>query len=327
MTTNLIAERLAKVTRQRSSAAEWSQKLAIFSAPYLALVILGHRTGLIETPNALWLLAIGIAILLAAVVMGVKGFHDLWTEGRKGGLASSRGVLIAFVLLLPFLYQGVKTFTLPPIYDISTDLESPPEFDIALQDRSDDMNSIVEPSEIVKRLQLRAYPKVVARRYPLDAGRVFVAVAELVRDREWVVLTSDTNIGDAPIDDVGSGLVAKPVADDEGMPLRVPIPRRRPAAIPTQFDVITDTQQVSPIGRDTDGETLDSDERYVEAVAFSFIFGFEADVVIRVVEEEEGTLVDMRSNSRWGPHDLGSNAARIISFINDLDASLQGLSQ
>ena len=35
-------------------------------------------------------------------------------------------------------------------------------------------------------------------------------------------------------------------------------------------------------------------------------------------------LVDMRSNSRWGPHDLGSNADRILSFMKDLDLALQG---
>ena len=63
----------------------------------------------------------------------------------------------------------------------------------------------------------------------------------------------------------------------------------------------------------------------MEAVAHSFLFGFESDIVLRIIEEEDGTLVDMRSTSRFGAHDLGSNASRIIAFMSDLDASLQGL--
>ena len=69
----------------------------------------------------------------------------------------------------------------------------------------------------------------------------------------------------------------------------------------------------------------EAEEHYVEAVATSFLFGFESDVVVRVIEEEEGTLVDMRSTSRWGAHDLDSNVTRIIALMNDLDLSLQGL--
>ena len=37
-------------------------------------------------------------------------------------------------------------------------------------------------------------------------------------------------------------------------------------------------------------------------------------------------LVDMRSASRIGPHDLGSNARQILDFMTDLDTALQGLS-
>ena len=86
------------------------------------------------------------------------------------------------------------------------------------------------------------------------------------------------------------------------------------------------------IGRSSsEGATTDpgderNDERYIEAVATSFLFGFQTDVVIRIVEEEDGTLVDMRSSSRHGSHDLGSNAKQIVDFMNDLDTALQGLS-
>jgi len=322
-----ITERLAKFERRRSSAAVWSQKLAVFAIPYLVIVIVGHRTEAIDTVSTLWLLALVPIILLAALVLGARGIYELWSQGRKGGVNSARGIALSIVLLVPFIFQGVKAFTLPPLYDISTDLDSPPEFANALYDREESMNEVVDPTFITRQLQLRTYPKVVARRYPLGSGRVFRAIAQLVRERDWVILTSSGGTGEAAVDDEGSGLVANPTVDSSGNPLRIPLPKFRPKENAVGA-VVVKAQQVSPVGRQQDAVSNDElDVRYVEAVAKSFLFGFESDVVIRVIEEEFGTLVDMRSNSRWGPHDLGSNAQRIIAFMKDLDTALQGLSR
>jgi len=328
-------ERLSQQERSRSSAAVWCQRLAVFAIPYLLIVILGHRFGAIDTISAFWLLGLGIALLIAALIAGIRGFYELWSFGSEAGLSSARGMALALVMLLPFLYQGILAFSLPQLYDISTDLEDPPAFDSVLEDRTDQMNPVLDPTNVTRRLQLEAYPRVSARRYPLDTARVFKEVVELVGDRDWTILTTNTEQGQAPIDDEGSGLVSKPVTDSRGLPIRIPTPRFRPRQIQPSAPVAGqaagvpafETQQVSPIGRTSEAEAEDQEERYVEAVASTFIFGFESDIVVRLIEEEDGTLVDMRSTSRWGPHDLGSNSARIIAFMTDLDASLQGLSQ
>lgn len=65
----------------------------------------------------------------------------------------------------------------------------------------------------------------------------------------------------------------------------------------------------------------------IEAVATTPIFGFRQDVVIRIVPDGEGALVDMRSAARNGDHDLGADAERIRAFFAELDASLQGISE
>ncbi len=56
----------------------------------------------------------------------------------------------------------------------------------------------------------------------------------------------------------------------------------------------------------------------IEATDTTPIMGFKDDVVIRVNREANRTRVDMRSVSRVGKGDLGTNAARIRSFLNDL---------
>jgi len=57
----------------------------------------------------------------------------------------------------------------------------------------------------------------------------------------------------------------------------------------------------------------------IEAVARTPILGFRDDVVIRVRATTDGTRIDVRSASRYGRHDLGTNAARVRSLVSDID--------
>ncbi len=59
----------------------------------------------------------------------------------------------------------------------------------------------------------------------------------------------------------------------------------------------------------------------IEAVARTPIMGFREDVSIRVVSEGEDSRVDIRSASRYFDSDLGSNAARVSKFIDDLNTA------
>jgi hypothetical protein len=70
---------------------------------------------------------------------------------------------------------------------------------------------------------------------------------------------------------------------------------------------------------DTRAPTLVRRDGVIEAVARTPIMGFRDDVVIRVSPLGQGTRIDMRSASRFGNHDLGANASRIRSLLEDID--------
>ncbi|MGH7421143.1 MAG: DUF1499 domain-containing protein, partial [Candidatus Rokuibacteriota bacterium] len=53
-------------------------------------------------------------------------------------------------------------------------------------------------------------------------------------------------------------------------------------------------------------------------------FGFRDDVVVRVRPDGAGSRVDVRSVSRVGRSDLGTNARRIRGFLEALRAQLRG---
>lgn len=60
-------------------------------------------------------------------------------------------------------------------------------------------------------------------------------------------------------------------------------------------------------------------DRTIEATAETRWFGFKDDVVIRLSEQEGGVKVDMRSASRLGASDVGTNAQRIEGFLDRLE--------
>jgi hypothetical protein len=57
----------------------------------------------------------------------------------------------------------------------------------------------------------------------------------------------------------------------------------------------------------------------IEAVARTPILGFRDDVVVRIRPTIDGARIDVRSASRYGRHDLGTNAKRVRSLIEDID--------
>jgi uncharacterized protein (DUF1499 family) len=56
----------------------------------------------------------------------------------------------------------------------------------------------------------------------------------------------------------------------------------------------------------------------LEAVATTFWFGFKDDVIVRVAADGGGSRVDVRSKSRVGKGDLGTNAQRIRTYLRRL---------
>jgi len=57
----------------------------------------------------------------------------------------------------------------------------------------------------------------------------------------------------------------------------------------------------------------------IEAIARTPILGFRDDVVVRVRATSDGARIDVRSASRYGRHDFGTNAKRVRDLIDDVD--------
>src|SRR5580693_9275424 len=60
-------------------------------------------------------------------------------------------------------------------------------------------------------------------------------------------------------------------------------------------------------------------EGIIEAIARTPIMGFRDDVVVRIRTTSDGARIDVRSASRYGRHDFGTNASRVRNLISDID--------
>jgi uncharacterized protein (DUF1499 family) len=63
----------------------------------------------------------------------------------------------------------------------------------------------------------------------------------------------------------------------------------------------------------------------LEAIARTPVLGFREDVAVRIRSAPDGANIDVRSASRYGRHDLGSNATRVRSLLEDIDDAVTAL--
>ena len=92
--------------------------------------------------------------------------------------------------------------------------------------------------------------------------------------------------------------------------LKVALPPREAFA---RALAVAETMGWEVVGRDAQGGRI-------EAVDTTRWFGFRDDIAIRVSAAEGGSHIDMRSRSRVGRNDLGTNARRIRAYLGRLQA-------
>ena len=90
---------------------------------------------------------------------------------------------------------------------------------------------------------------------------------------------------------------------------------------PPAFIALREEREAAPNGLDYPGDATAEQQR--EATAVTRWFGFEDDVAIRLTEQGQSTQVDVRSASRLGASDVGTNALRIETFLNALRERLE----
>ena len=206
-----------------------------------------YRTGFLILR---WTLYGGVAIIVVAVAGLILGL--LARTGRSLLVSLVTLVLLAAVAAVP-VGALRSAGRVPPIHDITTDLDDPPRFVAVLPLRQGAPNTAEYAGAALAAQQRAGYPGLASVRFAAPPDQVFARAVEVARGLGWQIV----------------------------------------AAVPAE-------------GR-------------LEATDRTRWFGFRDDVVVRVAAEGTGTRVDVRSVSRVGRSDLGTNARRIRRFEEALE--------
>lgn len=336
--------------RPVSYAASWAMRLGLFALTLLVVAAAMHRFGVLKSDIFATVFVLSGAVASLAFLLAVTGLIRLWMVGAKGGRSSAKGMLFSILVLVPVSIALYRTYTLPPLHDISTDIVDAPAF---LQPV--DHTAVWLPTAALGKGayvgQATAYPAVTGRRYEGAVDRVLEAVY-LVAENNGIRITDAKLPEEAKV----NGEAAS-AGDDASSAVSVAVSEATEVAEEPDDPIVSNEAAVSdgPVlpdqpgplaGSDATGEPgsigalqpEDGDGGIVEPVVLvpvqivlqgetrTLLFGFESDVSIRLSEEAETTFVDMRSVSRFGSHDLGSNAQIIEKYLAALDAELLGIS-
>lgn len=291
--------------RPVSRAAYLGRRLAIFSF-FLFVAAWGlHRFGPLSTPSFLAVALAAAVISAFATYLAMIGIGALWFRGARGGKASAAALFFAVLPLAAFAYGAVNYVGLPPIYDVSTDTATPPDW---LDAPSADQSWLGPRRPVTasdRRLQLAQWPDLTGRRYDGALDRVYTA-ARKVAIEQGLAIRLERGAPELALQEIPESQADREEAVPDALDY-VPVP------IPRPEDTAAEDSGLPPGDPSIQGEHR------------TFAFGFRQDVVIRLKEELETTLVDVRVASRYGDRDLGAGVAYIERYLRALDAELLGI--
>lgn len=293
--------------RPVSSASRFARRIGAFALVLFLAALVGHRFGGLATPYFVLVFLVSIGFAALAALLAFVGLRSLWLTGAEGGLDALKGLIFAALPLVVGGLAAERYFALPALYEVSTDISTPPAW---LKPPNADQMWLKRDaalSEQDREQQMEAYPELTGRRYDGAIDRVLEAVKKVAKKSGIRIIRADGDSAPQPPADTPP---ANPPADDGAVtdaPDIVPVPTPRP------YD-----DDVAQLIRRANGVTLQGDTR-------TLVLGLRFDVEIRLREEAETTFVDIRVASRYGPHDLGMSADIADDYLKALDAELLGI--
>jgi hypothetical protein len=133
----------------------------------LALAPLGWRIGLWQYGFGLyWMMPVSGFVATVAVILSVLTFARAWSQLRLHDLAMLFIALAlgAALVYVPGQYWYTRS-TVPPIHDITTDIDNPPAFSAVLAARAAERAGSVDNRSLqLAQMQKAAYSEALARR-------------------------------------------------------------------------------------------------------------------------------------------------------------------
>lgn len=115
---------------------------------------------------------------------------------RRGQVGVLALALVAGLVTAAIPWQGLqKARSVPPIHDITTDTDNPPEFEAVLPLRGDDANPVDYTDPEVPRQQREAYPDIQPLEIGLPPDEAFTHALTAGESMGWEIVATDPGRG------------------------------------------------------------------------------------------------------------------------------------
>lgn len=167
--------------------------LAILSVVVLIGAGAGYRFGW-------WGYRVGFLLLLVAMIAGIAAlgiavtgiYTGLRDQGALGTLSINLVILVLSTAAVIFPASWLwKAFTVPPIHDITTDTQNPPQFTAIKPFRTKATNSTEYGGPEIAAQQHQAYPDIAPLMLPAPPAQVVSLAQATVQDMGWKIVAAD----------------------------------------------------------------------------------------------------------------------------------------
>lgn len=193
-----------------SGAAIWSRRLGLFALATTGVSIGLARFGGVAPASALAVFGASLVLALLALLLAGSAAVVIWRTGRRGTGAAALGAVMALGLVAYPAYFTYLTFRLPPINDVSTDLEHPPTFMISSKAREARAGFTAPPaSPATAAAQKLAYPDLQPVLADLEPQQAYDMSLRIAKDLGWRFVdgTPPNLRGDGHIDCIARSLI------------------------------------------------------------------------------------------------------------------------
>ena len=177
----------------------WARATLIGSVVALVLLLLGpictrfgiwgFQTGLLILAGGVLLAAIGLLVALVSIFVSRK-------RGYDGDMPALLGSIIVCALIIGVMgLQFSKGMSVPPIHNISTDINDPPAFNEVIALRGEGTNPLEYDSDVIGPQQETAYPEITTLNVDLPVAAAVDKVVEALGEMGLEIVSVDATAG------------------------------------------------------------------------------------------------------------------------------------